>query len=78
MILSGALAGSAGLLEASAAVTGLDLQASEARFSMPADDNTRAELLAHLVGQGLKVSAFQVEAETMERAYLGLIDESPS
>lgn len=65
-----------GLLEAAEGVTGLDPRAREARFSMAGDEAARAALLAHLVGQGLKVSAFQVEAETMERAYLGLIENT--
>ena len=65
-----------GLLEAAEGVTGLDPRAREARFSMAGDEAARAALLAHLVGQGLKVSVFQVEAESMERAYLGLIENT--
>ena len=68
----------AGLLEAAEEVADLDVLPCEARFTMPAGEVGRAALLATLVGQGLPVSAFHVEAESMERAYLGLIEETES
>lgn len=64
------------LLAARDDVADLDVQGQDARFTLPADEEGRAALLAALIGQGLRVSAFQAEAESMERAYLGLIEET--
>ena len=56
-------------------VSDLDLNGHEARFAMSGDAARRAALLADLISRGLLVSAFEVEAESMERAYLGLAGE---